>query len=77
MHERLGSQLVLATLEMAYAQRRPRQVIHHSHHGTEYTAIAFGKRCTRLGIQMSMGRVGDCFDNAMMESFFSSLKRKC
>ena len=74
MDERLGSQLVLAALEMAYAQRRPRKVIHHSDHGTEYTAIAFGKRCTQLGIQMSMGSVGDCFDNAMMESFFSSLE---
>ena len=74
MDERLGSQLVLAALEMAYAQRRPRKVIHHSDHGTEYTAVAFGKRCTQLGIQMSMGSIGDCFDNAMMESFFSSLE---
>jgi hypothetical protein len=41
---------------------------------TEYTAVAFGKRRTQLGIQMSMGTVGDCFDNAMMESFFSSLE---
>lgn len=74
MDERLGSQLVLSALRMAYAQRRPREVIHHSDHGTEYTAVAFGKRCTQLGIQMSMGTVGDCFDNAMMESFFSSLE---
>lgn len=72
--ERIGSQLVLSALRMAYAQRRPREVIHHSDHGTEYTALAFGKRCTQLGIQMSMGSVGDCFDNAMMESFFSSLE---
>lgn len=74
MGEHLGSQLVLAALEMAYAQRRPRKVIHHSDHGTEYTAVAFGKRCTQLGIQMSMGSIGDCFDNAMIESFFSSLE---
>jgi putative transposase len=74
MDERLGSQLVLSALRMAYAQRQPRKVIHHSDHGTEYTAVAFGKRCTQLGIQMSMGSVGDCFDNAMMESFFSSLE---
>jgi putative transposase len=74
MDERLGSQLVLSALRMAYAQRCPREVIHHSDHGTEYTAVAFGKRCTQLGIQMSMGTVGDCFDNAMMESFFSSLE---
>jgi transposase InsO family protein len=74
MDDRLGSQLVLSALRMAYAQRCPRKVIHHSDHGTEYTAVAFGKRCTQLGIQMSMGSVGDCFDNAMMESFFSSLE---
>ena len=74
LDERIGSQLVLAALEMAYAHRHPREVIHHSDHGTEYTAVAFGKRCTQLGIQMSMGSIGDCFDNAMMESFFSSLE---
>jgi transposase InsO family protein len=74
MQARLGSQLVLAALAMAYAQRRPQQVIHHSDHGSEYTAIAFGKRCGQLGIRLSMGSVGDCFDNAMMESFFSSLE---
>jgi putative transposase len=74
MDARVGSQLVLLALEMAYAQRRPREVIHHSDHGTEYTAVAFGKRCTQLGVTSSMGSVGDCFDNAMMESFFSSLE---
>src|SRR5437764_15248159 len=74
MAARLSSHLVRMALEMAYAQRRPREVIHHSDHGTEYTALAFGRRCTQLGIQMSMGTVGDCFDNAMMESFFSSLE---
>jgi putative transposase len=74
MDGRLGSQLVLSALRMAYTQRCPREVIHHSDHGTEYTAIAFGKRCELLGIQMSMGSVGDCYDNAMMESFFSSLE---
>ena len=77
MDERLGSQLVLSALRMAYTQRCPREVIHHSDHGTEYTAVAFGKRCKLLGIQMSMGSVGDCYDNAMMESFFSSWKPRC
>jgi putative transposase len=65
---------VLAALEMADAQRRARKVIHHSDHGSEYTAIAFGRRCGQLGIELSMGSVGDCYDNAMMESFFSSLE---
>lgn len=74
MDSRVGSHLVLAALEMAYAQRTPHEVIHHSDHGSEYTAIAFGGRCRRLGIELSMGSVGDCFDNAMAESFFSTLE---
>ena len=49
-------------------------MIHHSDHGSEYTAIAFGTRCERLGVRPSMGSVGDCFDNAMAESFFASLE---
>ena len=59
---------------MAYSQRDPRGVIHHSDHGSEYTAVAFGTRCTKLGVRPSMGSVGDCFDNAMAESFFASLE---
>jgi putative transposase len=74
MDGRLTSQLVLAALEMAYAQRCPDDVIHHSDHGREYTAVAFSRRCGELAITMSMGSVGDCFDNAMMESFFSGLE---
>ena len=74
MDARLGSQLVLKALDMAYAQRAPCEVIHHSDHGTEYTAIAFGTRCQRLGVQPSMGSVGDCFDNAMAESFFATVE---
>lgn len=75
MDARLGSQLVLAALEMAYVQRHhPSKVIYHCDHGTENTAIAFGTRCAQLGIRLSMGSVGDCYDNAMMESFFSSLE---
>ena len=74
MDERLGSQLVLAALQMAYALRRPKKLIYHCDHGSENTAIAFGNRCRQLGIRLSMGSVGDCYDNAMMESFFSSLE---
>jgi transposase InsO family protein len=74
MDARLQTTLVLAALEMAYGQRVPRGVIHHSDHGCQYTSIAFGKRCRELGVRPSMGSVGDCFDNAMAESFFSSLE---
>jgi len=68
------SELVLAALEMAYGQRHPHQVIHHSDHGTQYTSVAFGKRCRELGVRPSMGSVGDCFDNATAESFFATLE---
>ena len=75
MENHLRTELVLAAIEQAYAQRCPQQeVIHHSDHGTQYTSIAFGKRCDDLGIRPSMGSVGDCFDNAMAESFFASLE---
>ncbi|MGH8239512.1 MAG: IS3 family transposase [Steroidobacteraceae bacterium] len=74
MADHLRTELVLAALEMAYAQRHPRKVIHHSDHGTQYTSIAFGRRCREMGVRPSMGSVGDCFDNAMAESVFASLE---
>lgn len=74
MQTHLRSELVLQALEMAYAQRRPGEVIHHSDQGTQYTSIAFGMRCREMGVRPSMGSVGDCFDNAMAESFFATLE---
>ena len=74
MQSRLGSALVLAALQMAHHQRGRHRVIHHSDHGSEYTSIAFGQRCTELGVRPSMGSIGDCYDNAMAESFFASLE---
>jgi transposase InsO family protein len=74
METHLRTELVLQALEMAFAQRRPEGVIHHSDHGTQYTSIAFGRRCQEMGVRPSMGSVGDCFDNAMAESFFASLE---
>ena len=41
---------------------------------TQYTSLAFGKRCDEAGVRPSMGSVGDCFDNAMCESFFATLE---
>ena len=49
-------------------------MIHHSDQGSQYTSIAFGKRCREAGVRPSMGSVGDCFDNAMCESFFATLE---
>jgi putative transposase len=74
MANNLRTQLVLDALEMALWQRRPENVIHHSDQGSQYTSLAFGKRCEKAGIRPSMGSVGDCYDNAMCESFFATLE---
>jgi putative transposase len=71
MATHLRTQLVLQALDMAVAQRRPTTVIHHSDQGCQYTSIAFGQRCREAEVRPSMGSVGDCFDNAMCESFFT------
>jgi putative transposase len=74
MESSLHTELVLQALNMALGQRRPGGVIHHSDHGSQYTSFAFGKRCEQAGVRPSMGSVGDCFDNAMCESFFATLE---
>ena len=74
MANHLRTQLVLDALNMALWQRRPDNVIHHSDQGSQYTSIAFGRRCKRAAVRPSMGSVGDCFDNAMCESFFATLE---
>jgi putative transposase len=72
--ERMTAELVLAALNMGLEQRRPGTVIHHSDQGCQYTSIAFGNRCTEMGVRPSMGSVGDAYDNATAESFFASLE---
>ena len=74
MANHLRAELVLDAMEMAVGQRRPRDVIHHSDQGSQYTSLAFGKRCGEAGVRPSMGSVGDAYDNAMAESFFSTLE---
>ncbi len=75
MATHLRTELVLEALNMALWQRRPGgDVIHHSDQGCQYTSLAFGKRCEAAGIRPSMGSVGDCFDNALCESFFATLE---
>ena len=74
MATHLRTELVLEALNMALGQRRPAGVIHHSDQGTQYTSIAFGMRCREAGVRPSMGSIGDCFDNAMCESFFATLE---
>lgn len=72
--EQMTAELVLAALNMAITQRRPTEVIHHSDQGSQYTSVAFGQRCAKMGVRPSMGSVGDAYDNAMAESFFASLE---
>ena len=70
----LKAQLVIDAMNMAIGQRRPRDVIHHSDQGSQYTSVAFGLRCREAGVRPSMGSVGDAYDNAMCESFFATLE---
>ena len=74
MATHLRTELVMDALNMALLQRRPQEVIHHSDHGSQYTSLAFGNRCKQAGVRPSTGSVGDCFDNALCESFFATLE---
>ena len=70
----LATGLMLGALDMALDQRGARGVIHHSDRGSQYTSIAFGNRCRGAGVRLSMGSTGDCYDNALCESFFATLE---
>jgi putative transposase len=78
--DRADVELVLGALEYAIWGRGldddpgQRRLIHHSDRGAQYTAIRFTQRLHDAGIQPSMGSVGDSFDNALAENFFSTLK---
>ncbi len=74
MANHLRTELVLDALNMALGQRGANGVIPHSDQGCQYTSIAFGLRCRQAGVKPSMGSVGDCYDNAMAESFFATLE---
>jgi transposase InsO family protein len=75
MADHLRTELVLDALNMAVAHRRPEPgVVHHSDHGCQYTSLAFGRRLREAGLLGSMGTVGDCYDNAVAESFFATLE---
>ena len=74
MATHMRADLVVDALNMALFRRNPKNVIHHSDHGSQYTSIAFTKRCDKNGVTMSMGSVGDCYDNALCESFNAILE---
>lgn len=78
--DHLRTELCLDALRAAAGLRGGRAaidgVIFHSDRGCQYTAEAYREACDQLGITQSMGSVGDSYDNAMAEAFFSSLKRE-
>lgn len=75
MANHLRSELVAAALEMAIHRRNPSAgLIHHSDRGSQYTALSFGKKLEGVGIMPSMSRAGSALDNAISESFVSTLK---
>jgi putative transposase len=75
MATHLRTELVVDALEMAVWRRKPAAgLVHHSDRGVQYTALSFGKRLEEAGIVPSMGRAGSALDNAVSESFVSTLK---
>ena len=78
MSETMDTALVEAALRMALLGRRPEAgLLHHSDQGRQYTSAAYLNCLTAASSQLSMSRVGNCYDNAVMESFFGTLKTEC
>jgi putative transposase len=78
MSPSLATELVSAALREAIESRRPdgRELLHHSDRGSQYTSDAYQQTLKTLGIECSMSRSGSCYDNAVMERFFWSLKHE-
>jgi putative transposase len=75
MSERITDDLTLDALRMALARRRPPQgLLHHSDRGSQYASGDYQQVLAQHGIVCSMSRRGDCWDNAVAESFFATLK---
>ncbi|MGH9615057.1 MAG: IS3 family transposase [Bryobacteraceae bacterium] len=74
----LDTPLVRAALDRALAVRQPAPgLVHHSDRGSTYASGDYRARLAERGIVCSMSRRGDCWDNAVVESFFATLKREC
>ena len=74
MSARQTVELVRSALDLALETRAAQGVVFHSDRGSQYTALAFSRRCAQAGIERSMGAAGNCFDNAMAESFFATVE---
>jgi len=77
MADHMRTELVEQALDVALGSRVPApSLLHHSDRGSQYASSAYREKLTALGIQVSMSRSGDCYDNAMVESFFGTLKQE-
>jgi putative transposase len=77
MADHMRTELVTDALAMALDRRAPDPgLIHHSDQGGQYVSLAFGHKSRMAGIAQSMGSKGDCYDNAVAESFFATLKKE-
>jgi putative transposase len=77
MADHMRTELVTDALQMALAQRRPDPgLIWHSDQGSQFVSLAFGQQARAAGIAQSMGSRGDCYGNAVAESFFATLKKE-
>ena len=77
MAEHMESRLVVDALEMAVARRLPgEELLAHSDRGSQYASEHYQRLLGKHGIECSMSRRGDCWDNAPMESFFATLKKE-
>jgi putative transposase len=73
----MTKELVLTALDCAYQRQQPSSIVlHHSDRGSQYASHAYQKRLQQYGMQASMSRKGNCYDNACIESFHSLLKRE-
>jgi len=77
MSPRPDQHVALTALQMALTHRRPQSgLIHHSDQGATYTSVAYQRQLKQTGLVASMSRKGTCYDNAVAESFFSTLKNE-
>jgi transposase InsO family protein len=77
MADHMRAELVVDALQMGVARRRPEAgLVHHSDQGSQYVSLTFGQQAGDAGIAVSMGSKGDCFDNAVAESFFATIKKE-
>ncbi len=77
MSSRMTKELVLDALQMAIHQRHPsKKLLHHSDRGSQYCSEKYQNLLKEIGIRCSMSRKGNCWDNAVMESFFATLKKE-